>query len=476
MKSANDMRKNKALYIDWNALQDGYDDTPVLRALTARQYTALIAVSEYFAWRTRWLNPPDAETLDLFAGEIRWRLMQDIEICALMIACITDDDDVRNALNQWFVDQITNGGDVYNSIQQVYQQNVGGQPMPETIAERNILPPNPGCDIDKLFGSIYYTIDQMNQNNIDAFEATEVITNVTERAKLLIGAIPVFETLPVDEFIDYVQTIWTDDLFETYVANDTEGYRDQIKCDLRCIAIANGCELTIGDMFRYFVERIAGDPQNDLIQLIAYLATGTWIGTQVNDIFFALQLIVMYYGNQFFQYIGIKTYATMLAIGAREPNSTWELICADCPEFWEQVFDFEIDDYDFVAPYGTYEPGIGFVSGNIEAGLYYKAISISRAVETEINEFIAEYDMFDVNGVPQADRIFVDSDIMDNWLDTATNADGIGRMLEWVGDARAITSFGFTAAASAQAGSFATDGQVIAKKITLRGYGLNPFV
>jgi len=339
MKNPAHMTRNKALFIDWSDLTSNYDTVPVLRALTQQQYTALIAICDYFGWRTRWENPPDAETLDLFAGETKAALMTDIAICAYVIACITDDDDVRAALNQWFIDQVNAQGDVYYALTQVYEQNVGGKPMPPAVREKNILPPIPDCDMDKLFGAIFYLIDTMNRNNINVFEAAELITNVLERASLLISAIPVFETLPIEEFIEYVETLWTDDVFEAYVANDTDAYTDQVKCDLRCIAEANGCVLSIEDVFNYFCDRIAFDPQQDFPQLVAFMVTGTWIGTQINDIFFALQLAALYYGNQFFDFIGLKSYATMLAIGAKTPNDTWMLICDACPTElpWEIV-------------------------------------------------------------------------------------------------------------------------------------------
>lgn len=332
MKNINYMTRNKALYIDWNALHDGYDDILVLRALTARQYTALIAMSEYFKWLTRWLNPPTQELADLFAGETIFRLSDDVEICALVIACITDDDDVRNALSQWFVDQINDtSSDVYNAVQQVYQQNVGGQPMPSSVSGAPLVEV-PDCNLDVLFGAVSYLIEQMNTNNTDAFEVAEEITNALERASLLISAIPIFETLPIDEVLDYAQSIWTDDLFEAYSANDTTEYRDTLRCDLFCLARDNGCTLTVDLLFHYFVTRIGGDPLQNLDELIAYLTFGTWSGTQINDIFYAAQCIVLKLGNQFFGLLGLKSLKTYLAIGARSPDDTWMIICDECPE------------------------------------------------------------------------------------------------------------------------------------------------
>jgi len=355
----------KLIVQDWNVLNT-YSDENSLRYITPRQMAALVSLAEFLGWKTRYENPPEQDVLDAFTAETRYNLMTEISFCALVIACITDDDDVRNALNQWFIDQLTIEGDVYNAIQEVYQRNVGGQPMPPTVSGANTLPEIEDCDMDVLFGAIYYAIDTMNTANIDAFEISEEVTNALERADLLMSAIPIFETLPIDEVLSYAETIWTDDLFEAYIANDTDTYRDTIKCDLRCIARDNGCALSIDDMFDYFMVRIAGDPTSDFAQLVTYLITGTWTGTQVNDMFFAGQLMFMKYGNQYFPYIGVKNYKTLMAIGARTPNDTWSLICDDCPQTWCVEWDFtigQIVDWNIAA--GEYDEGEGFITDGV---------------------------------------------------------------------------------------------------------------
>jgi len=316
--------------------------------------------------------------------------------CEDVADCIENDEGVQNALKQNLINNINNSGDVQYALQQVYNQWIGGQPMPPSVSGQNLLPENLDCDLDKLFGSIFYAIDEMNQNNIDAFEATEVIGNALERANLLMSAIPVFETLPIDEVLEYAETLWTEDLFEAYIANDTTTYRDLVKCDLFCIARDNGCYLSIDDMFQYFVSRIGADPQNDLAQLIAYLITGTWVGTQVNDMFFASQLIVLKYGNQFFNFIGVKNYATLLAIGARTPNDTWMLICDDCPVLCEE-FDFRTSDYFpqwrirpnvTDEPMSLYIPSVGYIPREQSVGGFQNQIYVFGVFECDNLEYV----------------------------------------------------------------------------------------
>ncbi len=320
----------KLIVQDWDVISS-YADTLVLRQITLRQMSALVALAEYLAWSTRYLNAPPQDTIDAFSADTRKNLMVDVQICALIIGCIADDDDVRTALNQWFIEQMADyGSDVYQSVQNVYNPYLPGQQIPETIAGQNLLPAIVDCDFDVLWGSITQLVDSMNENNKDSFEVAETATNLAERASLVLGGIPILETLPVDEAVAYVNTIWTDDLFEAYIANDTTEYTDTLKCALFCIASSHGCRLSISDVYEYFIGRIAGDSSDTFAELIAYLITGTWAGTEINDLFYAGQLLVMFYGNKFFSIVGIRPFQQYLQIGSLSPSSAWTIICEPC--------------------------------------------------------------------------------------------------------------------------------------------------
>lgn len=250
--------------------------------------------------------------------------------CDDVADCIENDEGVKAALEANLIENINNSIDVQNALNQVYNQ-FGVNPMPPAVTGQNLLPEGIACDKDAIWAGIVNLIDQMNQNNIDSFEITEAASNLSERAALVFGAIPILETLPVDEAINYVQTIWTDDLFEAYIANDTTAYRDELKCDLLCIATSGNCGLNIDDMFNYFLARISASASDTFAELVAYIITGTWVGTEINDMFFAGQIIMMYYGNRYLDMVGIRSFQTYLDIGARDPSDTWMILCDDCP-------------------------------------------------------------------------------------------------------------------------------------------------
>lgn len=358
----------KLIVQDWTVLES-YPDVNALRYLTPRQAAALVALSEFLAWKTRYSNPPGQDDLDAFEAETRYNLMTPVDFCALMINCIENDTDVQEALTTWLINSIENNISVQNALNQLYKETDTNVPIPPGKGGENLLPPNPGCNLDVLFGQIVSLIDNMNINNLDAFEVTESVTNIAERVVLLMGAIPVVETLPVDEIVDYAQTIWTEDLFEAYVANDTTGYRDELKCDLFCIAQANGCQLSMNDVQAYFAGRVGASPEDAILEAITYVLAGTWVGTEVNDLFYWTQVSMMMFGNKYFTIVGLKPFQTYLKLG--DPDSDWVTLCETCPEDVCVVYNYgnPIPDFVLASVSGAaLDPDGYYISGSFSGG------------------------------------------------------------------------------------------------------------
>jgi len=270
-------------------------------------------------------------------------------------------------------DCIETDGDVQQAINNVYNQYGTGNPMPETTRNTNLGGIIIDCAPDNLWGAISELIEAMNQNNIDAQEALEVVSNVFERVALIYSGIPLAETLPLDEAIDYVQGVWTDTLFEIYVGNDTEGYRDELKCDLFCLARDNDCLLTIDMLYSYFAERVGYVGLDDFAALVAYLTSGVWVGTQVNDIFFLTQVAVLRYGNQFFTITGLRPFEMYMALGNNNPDPDWEILCTECNNLCRAEYDFTAQPADIDVEVGTLDSD-GFIlsanSGGTSAAVF----------------------------------------------------------------------------------------------------------
>jgi hypothetical protein len=271
----------------------------------------------------------------------------------------------------------TNEG-TQQAINNVYNQYGTGNPMPETTRTTNLGGTIIDCNPDELWGAVSELIESMNRNNIDAQEAIEVISNIAERIALIFAAIPLAETLPVDEAIEFVQSTWTDGLFEIYIANDTDGYRDELKCDLFCLARDNGCVLTLNMLYDYYADRVGYVGLDDFAALIAYVSTGVWVGTQVNDIFYLIQVAALRFGNQFFSITGLRPMEMYMALGANNPDPDWEILCTDCNNLCRAEYDFANQPDDLTVTIGTLD-SFGFIKSALDTGTMYTAFTSDQA-------------------------------------------------------------------------------------------------
>jgi len=269
--------------------------------------------------------------------------------CSGVQDCIETDSGVQGAINNLYNSQSTNHA------------------MPASVADTNLISGNPTCDLDILWGALWEEglIGAMNASNQDALQKGEQAGNVLERLSLLISAVPVFETLPVDELIVYVQTIWTNDIAEAYLAADDQEYRDAITWDLFCFARNHGCVLSIRDVYNYFVRRITANPEDTLADLINFIVGGTWEGTEIDDIFYALQAACMFYGNKFFNAVGLYPFQSYLANGAQHPSNYWAGLGLECPGcyFWNFLPDQA--DWDIVDAVWTLDTGYSQVTTDV---------------------------------------------------------------------------------------------------------------
>jgi hypothetical protein len=290
--------------------------------------------------------------------------------CEQVAECIASNEATREALNQWFIDALNepNSG--------IYKALRNGGLMSDDDANKNLTGENETCDLDALWGFIDGGIDGMNTNNIDAQQIVEEKSNLFERYALLVGAIPGVGELPVDEVLSYFQGLWSDDLFEAYEANDTTEYRNTLKCEIFCLAQDNDCNVTIDLLYDYFKGRVLYSGEDTLDDVIAYLISGVWEGTQVNDVFYLMQILWLKYGNRFFPVLGLMGISTQFALG--EPSDDWMLLCEDCADLQASsvgLFDLcgtgAIQTVDF-------EEGIPFDLDAIEfgsfPGSYYLAV------------------------------------------------------------------------------------------------------
>ena len=206
-----------------------------------------------------------------------------------------------------------------------------GVPMPEVEI---VAPVTDTCVEDNLFGGVTSIVRQMNINNGDLFEIIEAGSNPIERAALILRAIPIIETLPTDEIVEFTDQL-IENIFEGYDAAYTTALEDEYRCDIFCLALdAPDCAVTFDMLFEYFSNRLGGSItiESILAEGIAFIAAGTWSGTEIVDAMMLAQVVLWRAASNFLG-VNIRTLQTVGLLGQNNPDHDWSLLC-DCGWSW----------------------------------------------------------------------------------------------------------------------------------------------
>lgn len=247
----------KLIVQDWNIVT-GWSDTPLLFILTRQQAAALISLSETLAWRTRWTNAPDQDTIDAFASETMFNLMNPIT-CAMLTQCLQPLFDNVSG-------QITSLQDLVEQIQgQVAESTTVQPPQPQTVE---------GCNLAKAYSGCVAVVEAVNVEIIDVYEVSEAEApdNLQEWSAILLEAIPGLAEFPLDELAEFLQ--WTfDNQRATYEAAYTATWRDGAACKLFCY-VQDDCELSHEDITAWLTNLETEFPGNAAAQVFTRFGKG----------------------------------------------------------------------------------------------------------------------------------------------------------------------------------------------------------
>lgn len=296
--------------------EDSDERVPILFSLSLNEYNVLASTIDVGS--------------DIAYGEdalrVTWLWLRNmriqVPICSLIIDCLENDTDTQQAI----ASLIINNELVRNAVNQVAGK---GAPMLPWEIE---LPVSQGCDLDKLFAQTTGIIDQMNINNVDFLEILAAATAPARKLAAAISAIPIIETLPIDDAIDWVAKMQAE-IVTNYNSQYTSSLRDTYRCDLFCIAQEKAdCELSYGDIKTYFNNRLGAalDPANLLMAIVQYTILGTWAGTTVVDIMMLNQISIWEVAGNWMD-INLRTLQAVTKISSNYPDSDWETLCENCP-------------------------------------------------------------------------------------------------------------------------------------------------
>lgn len=329
---------------------------PDILEYRAAIYGVIGELGEWFTWQhyqTDYVNPP---TRNKEAAELWVQLLADavweecMSFCEQMIGCLTTDTDVQAALaSQMLTNEL-----IRNAINQVAGK--GAPMLPGTLT----LPIATGCDKDELFAQVTGIIDTMNQNNVDFLEILAAATAPARKLAAAIAAIPVIETLPIDDAIDWVAKMQAE-IVVNYNAEWTTSVRDTLRCELFCIAQEHtDCVLTYDDIKKYFNDRLGAalDPAHLLAAVVQYTVAGTWAGTTVVDIMMLNQISIWQVAGDWMG-VNLRTLQAVTKISSNYPDSDWSTLCDPCAPVGN-CFEFSVSEQDWT---GYADTGAQYTEG-----------------------------------------------------------------------------------------------------------------
>lgn len=328
----------------------------------------------------KWFNHQfDNMTGDRFLVANRWsQAIEEIEECMdcqTVAECIASDPDVLQAL----IDLLNDGlGTTINELIRSESVGVADAPIPDETLDSVLISGNiAACDLDQLYGSCVAIVDYADQANRDLLEIFDSQSNLGERVGQAIDAIPLVDELAVGDVIDMVSEIGEYTL-DAYLAAYTTTLRQQMICDLFCIA-SQDCELTFEKMLDYYLSHFE-DPLTILdtfFQMAEFIIAGTFSGELIAWIMFALQFFVVGAGSRFLEIDGVREYELQALAG--DPDSDHEIFC-DCPDVFEHVFDFLVEDGSWYnATFGDgWASGSGWQSETVAVGEDFKELNYIR--------------------------------------------------------------------------------------------------
>jgi len=380
---------NKAVKWSWPELQGHDNDTLRVVLLTERDILLYSAVASAVYWKTRWQDAPSSfADVEHYATEALKRLLMPIDICELVADCIRNNADVQEAIQG----EAGNGygpKTIINVTQYTNNQLISG----ETDAN--------GCGNDAKFGRVIALVEYVDEVMTDFFQSLDAATNIISQFDELISAAPVFETLPIDEFVGAIGNtgeFWRD----SYDASVNTQLLEGIECELWCRYGAN-CEITVGDLRQLILDRYNfSSTQGSLnvfsaFAVIARIATtilsgglGTYIGDDFVYLSWLLQLSAIEATGTFF---GVDPVDYVSEASNGTPNTSWAL-CA-CPNSWIYEIDLTQELGKFQVISGVWVSGQGIQSGTqfgSEASWIRDDVTIDNALTT-VTSIVITYEL-----------------------------------------------------------------------------------
>src|SRR5688572_142917 len=350
--------QGKLVVQDWDIVS-GYPETPRLYILTEQQANALLGLSTFLPWLTRWENPPGIDILDAFASETMFNLMNPIT-CEMLTECLQPLFDEINEKLDTMQAQQTAIEAVVEAVQETQVENAAAAPEPQT-----------SIVLDEICGGATALVMEMHRVNMLEYANAEAsgVDNVFEFANLIIDNIPLFGELPFTALYDLANAFFENEA--TTYKTDFELIKDDIICDLKCAIEANSGTMTI-DIWNEWLIHVGAtySPNKAAILFNRYAPAHQTFVNQIAALINSDASLQSYFDGLMLQYFA----------GLQNP-----LTCAGCDCTWEEITDTSTGDNvdKWTIFRGSLNPGLYFeeqLETFYPPGNTYRVLVLTRTV------------------------------------------------------------------------------------------------
>lgn len=260
-----------------------------------------------------------------------------MSFCEQLIACLTEDGDTQDAL----AELIRTNPAISEALSQWTKEHPTGtvypkkQPLPPSVTEGNILPPNPECDPDILYGQCVGICQTANRMVQDFLETWETYNNSGEVLSDVVQAVPfvgeIADIIGISGILEYANDL-IDAIAENYASDYDLEYEQALSCEIFCAAKGD-CAVSL-DMLANIMNARIGSALNldNGTELLISLIDMDVSGFNVADLYLAAFFNMLKVANLILPITwGIEGYLRTIAT-FNTPDDDWKILCVDCPE------------------------------------------------------------------------------------------------------------------------------------------------
>lgn len=345
-------KTNKKKLVSWDAdFYNTLSDEYCIICVTEKQRYLLGETIRQVEWLTRWVGDTSGLDLNAIAGELQYGIAN-MEYCINITEILTIVTQLNNKVDKLQVDvdniinntnyDYPNGASLDTSISDVADTGYLNQPLGNYTSACSS-----DADRDALYGGCVALAEYMVQKITDLLELIDATSGqVSEIWERIVAAIPVVETLPVDEIAGTVN-FFADHSLEAWNGVVTDERKKNLACLFYCYASSNGtCSLSLHDV----VDLLGGKVSifGDLMYVDMHVAIVAMITTTVVDdtLFYgllSLMLVFVAQGQTFLDVNSFRLFELSFLAGTNSPDNDWSLFCTDCPTYY-RVYEHDFSN------------------------------------------------------------------------------------------------------------------------------------